>query len=74
MGVKEKMERKAEGLIGFGLLVFLHDWNIHREWIPFMSGYLFPHPHHLYLGIFIAVIGWVILIEKTYMNFCIVEP
>lgn len=49
-----------------GFIVFIHDWNIHKAWVPFMSSYIFPHPHHLYIGLMIMCFSLFMYMGKVY--------
>ena len=53
-------------LFVIGFIMFKHDWDIHRAWVPFMSPWLYPHPHHLYIGIIIMVFSFFMTMSKLY--------
>lgn len=51
-------------LFVIGFIIFKHDWDIHKAWVPFISPWVFPHPHHLYIGLVIMVFSLFMVMRK----------
>lgn len=71
--LQESIDNKYLILFIFGFGVFMHDWNIHKKWVGFFSPFAlrwlpFRLPHHLYIGLGIMILSWLMYMRKAYIE------